>query len=522
VDALERMHTGAAFVVIQARARSCPCVSDPKEIDDEGRCRRCSGFFDRLPAAREALFEAGRMDVADIRRCADEHALCPFELSLQMLPWTEIVICDFNYVFDPLVQLGYFRADTRRKLLLVDELHNLVDRARGMYSARLSRAQIGEALDAGNDSRVAAALRSFRQALDRELRAQSEDRAVTAAPPAGLVRACQRFGERIGDEVFANKRIARETLDFAREVIRFQVIAQLFGDHHRGLGNRPLAAREAKLLCLNAFEYLRDCYPMFDAVCGFSATLSPPAYFRQALGLGEDCKSLRLEPVFAADRLGVRIGTYIDTRYEHRERQIDAICASIAAVYRSRPGNYLVFFTAYAFMQQVYDRFARAHPQIDTRLQQRDFDARAQQDFVAAFFEGENRLGFAIMGGRFAEGIDYRGDALIGAILVGVGLPRASLEQQLIREDFDALDLDGFDYAFRFPGLIRVTQSAGRVIRDEQDRGVVVLLDRRFGQSAYARHLPPHWQREYCNDPDSLEQSLSAFWQREEETDAAN
>jgi len=522
VAALERMPTGAACLVIQARARSCPCVVDPLEVDNDGRCRRCLGFFDRLPAAREALFELGRMDVGDIRRCADEHHLCPFELALQMLPWVEVVICDFNYVFDPLVQLGYFRSDARRKLLLIDELHNLVDRARGMYSARLSRAQIRQALAAGNDRRVEAALKSMQQALDRELRAQAEDQAVADTPPDGLVRACQRFGERIGDEIFANKRIARETLDFAREVFRFQVIAQLFGDHHRHLGNKSLPGRETKLMCLNAFEYLRDCYPLFDAICGFSATLSPPAYFRQALGLGEDCKSLSLEPAFAAERLGVMVGGYIDTRYRQRERQIDAICESIAAVYRSRPGNYLVFFSAYHFMQQVYECFRRAHPQIETRLQRRDFDPSAQQEFLAAFFDGDNQLGFAIMGGRFAEGIDYRGDALIGAILVGVGLPQASLEQQLIRDDFESLRLDGFDYAFRFPGLIRVKQSAGRVIRDERDRGVVVLLDRRFAEPGYARHLPSHWRLEYCIDPESLKQSLSAFWQGEEEIDAAN
>jgi Rad3-related DNA helicase len=522
VAALERMPTGAAWLVIQARARSCPCVTDPLEVDDDGRCRRCSGFFDRLPAAREALFESGRMDVDDVRRCADEHGLCPFELSLQMLPWVEIVICDFNYVFDPLVQLGYFRADARRKLLLIDELHNLVDRARGMYSARLSRAQIRQALAAANSQRVESALHSMQQALDRELRAQAEDYAIADMPPAGLLRACQRFGERIGDEIFANKRIAGEILDFAREVFRFQVIAQLFGDHHRLLGSKSLPGREAKLLCLNAFEYLRDCFPLFEAICGFSATLSPPAYFRQALGLGEDCKSLSLEPAFAADRLGVLIGTHIDTRYRERERHIDAICESIAVVYRSRPGNYLVFFPAYYFMQQVYERFSSSHPQIETCLQRREFDQSAQEDFLAAFFEGQNRLGFAIMGGRFAEGIDYRGDALIGAILVGVGLPQASREQQLIRDDFESLRLDGFDYAFRFPGLIRVKQSAGRVIRDENDRGVVVLLDRRFAEPGYANHLPSHWRLEYCKDPETLKQSLSAFWLSEEETDAAD
>jgi DNA excision repair protein ERCC-2 len=170
-------------------------------------------------------------------------------------------------------------------------------------------------------------------------------------------------------------------------------------------------------------------------------------------------------------------------------------------------------------MQQVHDRFTERFADIETLLQQREFDAAAQQHFLQQFFEANGQLGFAIMGGRFAEGIDYQGDALIGAIIVGVGLPQLSSEQKLIQQDFDALQLNGFDYAFRFPGLIRVKQSAGRVIRDEQDRGVVVLLDQRFQQPAYARHLPVHWNPKLCRDTDTLEQSLQTFWENQDGTD---
>jgi Rad3-related DNA helicase len=255
-------------------------------------------------------------------------------------------------------------------------------------------------------------------------------------------------------------------------------------------------------------------------VCGFSATLTPTAYFQQALGLDQDCDSRVLEAAFPARQLGVCIGTYVDTRYREREQHIDNICESIARCYRVRPGNYLVFFSAYYFMQQVHARFSLLYPDIDSLLQQREFDEAAQRQFLSRFFDADRQLGFAIMGGRFAEGIDYQGDALIGAIIVGVGLPQANTEQQLIQQDFDTLGLDGFDYAFRFPGLIRVKQSAGRVIRDEQDRGVVILLDRRFQQSGYARHLPAHWHPVHCKNAESLEQSLTAFWKDMENINA--
>jgi Rad3-related DNA helicase len=520
VKAVELMQADVSYLVIQAKARSCPCNFDADEIDDEGRCRRCLGFFERLPAAREKLLRERKLDVARIQASAAEFKLCPFELGLQMLPWVDIVICDFNYVFDPLVQLSYFRNDQRRKLLLIDELHNLIDRARGMYSASLTRAQIKKAIAADNSRPISAALKSMQQALDRELRTQDEDESIADQMPQDLLRASQRFSEKLGFDIFSNKHIAGETLEFSKAIFRFRNISQLYDHHHRALGYKPLKTREMKLLCLNAFEYLQQCYPLFHAVCGFSATLTPTAYFQQALGLDQDCNSRVLEAVFPARHLAVCIGTYVDTRYRQREQHIDNICESIARCYRAHPGNYLVFFSAYYFMQQVHARFSALHPEINSLMQQREFDESAQQQFLSRFFDADRQLGFAIMGGRFAEGIDYQGDALIGAIIVGVGLPQANTEQQLIQQDFDSLGLDGFDYAFRFPGLIRVKQSAGRVIRSEQDRGVVILLDRRFQQSGYARHLPAHWSPVHCKDADSLEQSLTAFWKDMEKTDA--
>jgi Rad3-related DNA helicase len=519
ISALELMQTDASYLVIQAKARSCPCNFDPDEVDVDGRCRRCIGFYQRLAPAREQLLGARKLDVEQLQATAAEFSLCPFELGLQMLPWVDVVICDFNYVFDPLVQLGYFRSDQRRKLLLIDELHNLVERARDMYSASISRDQILKAQAAANSAAVDKALNGVRRALDRATREQQEDEAISAGLPQDMLRASQRFTEKLGSEIFGNKHIAAATLEFARAIFRFQCIGQLFAGHHRTLAHKALKQREIKMLCLNAFAFLQKCYPLFHAVCGFSATLTPTAYFQQALGLAQDCRCVVLESAFPARHLGVRVATYIDTRYRERERYIDAICDAIAACYRARPGNYLVFYSAYGFMQQVHRRFAERFGDIDTLLQQREADEAAQRQFLRQFFEAERQLGFAIMGGRFAEGIDYRGDALIGAIIVGVGLPQVSSEQQLIQQDFDALGLDGFDYAFRFPGLVRVKQSAGRVIRSERDRGVVVLLERRFQQPAYARHLPAHWNPEYCNDADTLEQSLREFWENQDGAD---
>jgi DNA excision repair protein ERCC-2 len=502
----------ASYLIVQAKAKACACVHDETEIDETGKCKRSLGFYDRLPAAREALFQNGKLSSETIKAIADQHCLCRFELSLQMLPWIDIVVCDLNYIFDPLVQLSYFRTDRKRKVLLIDEMHNLVDRARQMYSASLSRSQIKLTAKSENSAALSRAINSIGKALDLATRQQTDAETISNEVPAALTRAISRFSEKLGIELFSNKRISAPTLEFAKALFRFQCIANLYADHHRTLATKPVPQREMRLLCLNAFEYLQQIYPLFSSVCGFSATLSPAGYFHQALGLDQKAQSLKLESSFPPDNLQVNICSYVDTRYRQRDSYIAQICATIERCYSTKPGNYLVFFSSYAFMQKVHDYFAAHYAQVATMVQTRAANDQQRAEFLSHYFERNNTLGFAIMGGIFAEGIDYVGSALIGTIIVGVGMPQANTEQQLIQQDFDAMQLNGFDYAYRFPGLTRVQQSAGRVIRSDSDYGVVILLDQRFQQPDYRRHFPPHWQTRHCPDLDTLERSLVEFW----------
>ncbi len=502
-----------SYLVIQAKSKCCACTDHKKEeINAEGKCLRTLGFFDRLAVARESLVRLRHLHPAAIRKTADEHQLCPFELSLQMIPWVEIVVADFNYVFDPLVQLSYFKTDNKRKVLLVDELHNLVDRARSMYSASLSRSQIKQALETDNSPEIAKALTRVGDALDKELRSQYDDELISSEPSPALAKASIRFGENLDLNLFNNKLVSTKTLEFSKSIFRYLCINSLYDQHHKTIRIKPVATREARLLCLNAFEYLREIYPLFDSVCGFSATLSPHFYFLQALGFNIKTRVLQLESCFPRQRLLVNICSYVDTRYRQRDDYIDSICATIYRCFQARPGNYLVFFSSYHFMHKVYDRFHQLYRTIETILQIQSSDDEQRQAFLDQFLNHGKTLGFAIMGGIFAEGIDYQGQALIGAIVVGVGMPQANTEQQLIQQDFENLNLNGFDFAFRFPGLTRAQQSAGRVIRSESDCGVIILLDQRFQQTAYRRYYPPHWQPQHCQTIDALEQSLTRFW----------
>jgi len=502
-----------SYLVIQAKSKSCPCNDENStDINADGKCIRTLGFFDRLAVAREKLAKHRHLNPSNVREVADEFQLCPFELSLQMLPWVDIVIADLNYVFDPLVQLSYFKTDNKRKVLLIDELHNLVDRARGMYSAKLSRQQIKQALDSNNSAEVIQAINKVGRALDKELRTQSEDEAISDHTSASIAKAISRFSENLGLNLFNNKHVSAETLAFAKELFRYQNISQLYDKHHRTIDTKPVAQRQVKLMCLNAFEYLRDIYPLFNSVCGFSATLTPDHYFLQALGYAAEARSLRLDSCFPEERLQVNICSYVDTRYRQRDDYIDQICATIQRCFNARPGNYLVFFSSYLFMHKVFERFCQLYPSFDTMLKSRSADDDARGAFINEFKNHEQALGFAIMGGIFAEGIDYQGQTLIGAIVVGVGMPQANTEQQLIQQDFESIGLNGFDFAYQFPGLTRVQQSAGRVIRSETDCGVVILLDRRFQHSTYRAYYPTHWQPRLCQSIDALEESLAQFW----------
>ena len=502
-----------SYLLIQAKAKCCPCSAENSpDINADGKCIRTLGFFDRLTAAREQLAKHRHLNPTSIRKVADEFQLCPFELSLQMLPWVDIVIADLNYVFDPLVQLSYFKTDNKRKVLLVDELHNLVDRARGMYSARLSRQQIKQALESNNSPEIIQAINKVGRALDKELRAQVEDEMISDQTSAALAKAISRFGENLGLNLFNNKHVSAETLAFSKDLFRYQSISALYEKHHRTIGIKPVAQRQLKLMCLNAFEYLRDIYPLFHSVCGFSATLTPGHYFLLALGYAPEARILRLDSCFPDENLQVNICSYVDMRYRQRDDYIDQICATIQRCFNARPGNYLVFFSSYVFMHKVYDRFCQLYAYFDTMLQSRTTDDAEREVFLDEFKNHEQALGFAIMGGIFAEGIDYQGESLIGAIIVGVGMPQANTEQKLIQQDFENTGLNGFDFAYQFPGLTRVQQSAGRVIRSETDKGVVILLDRRFAHSVYRAHYPNHWQPQLCHSIESLEESLKQFW----------
>lgn len=516
---LQRAGLAISAITITSKKTTCHCSNGTCDRNSDGKCPLTTGFFDRLPAAREKLMSQGVITPDAIDTAAHQYALCPFELTQQMLPWVTLVICDYNYVFDPLVRFSHFSENASQILLLIDEAHNLVDRARSMYSAKLDRQQIKLAISETNHSHPfpASELKGLIRSLDRWANKSSEQEFSENCTPKTVTRAVSKCS----DAMAASEDSVAPTeaqIDVAKELYRYIVIENLFGDQHRTLtshsrykNNRRI---HLKLQCLNASSYLQNTLKQFRSTVAFSATLRPQQYFIQSLGMPETTRCMALPSPFDPAGQGTWVCNWIDTRYQARDKSISSIADITYQVYGAKRGNYQVFFPSYAFMEKVYEDFTRRYPSIPVIIQQRGSSEQQRQEFLEAFNQSNTTLAFAIMGGIFGEGVDYVGNKLIGSIIIGTGLPSISLQQKLIEQDFIARGFNGFDYGSRYPGLTRVLQTAGRVIRSETDTGVVVLIDQRFNHKFYVDLFPAHWRVENCSNADELGKSMDRFWSR--------
>lgn len=522
----------ATSVIIQSKVTACHCSNGTCDRTAEGRCPLTIGFFDRLPAARERVYEAGLADAETIDRVATEFQVCPFELSLQMLPWVDYVFCDYNYVFDPLVRLTYFAEHEKHIGFLVDEAHNLSDRARMMYSAQLSQAQN---LTVERDCKKQFPLLAKRASgLNRALTRWHASRAVVEEPdidqstvsddanewattkkPDTVTRAVAKCLEEIEATVEFGL-LPNSVTEWFKELFRYRVIEELFSESHRtlsretdGFGKNRI---ELRLVCIDASDRLRTSFKQLHSASVFSATLRPQHFFMDSLGLPEESTAMTLQSPFNPEQMACLVCSYIDTRYHARQRSLEDLVALIHRVSSGKPGNYLVFFPSYAYMEQVSDLYRERYPDQYMLVQQRYSDTRARTEFLDEFDGSRRVLGFAIMGGIYGEGVDFPGEKLLGAIVIGTGLPPSDTEQKLISRGFADKGLDGFDYAYRYPGFTRVLQTAGRVIRSREDCGVVVLVDQRFAQPFYKALYPVHWNTQIFRDLGGVESRLDGFW----------
>lgn len=530
-DALERMQRGGlnlTYLEIQAKKSTCVCTDNLNEL---GVCTRKLGFYDRLPEARSELLARRHMTPAVIADVAQAYQLCPFELSLQMIPWVSVVICDFNYVFDPLVRLSWFSDSTERKALLVDETHNLIPRSRAMYSVQINRFTTEKMaqLHKSTHPQLTKAIRTIARTLKQWGESREQPVNITREVPQKVIQAVNRFME-VCSQLYRDSEgrvyetsIPEALSEWMQQLLRFRKIASLMLERDELIVKEAFRivsqAEEGRahdqtliLQCLDAGEFLYQAYTDFTSIVYFSATLEPFHFSREMLGIPSQSQQLSLKSPFRSDQSGIFICPYIDTRFQQRQQAVPPLIELIFSVYSAKDGNYMVYFPSYRFMEETREAFVQRYPDVAVVMQKAGASDQERSDFINRFSEGERYLGFAIMGGVYGEGVDFVGEKLLGVIVVGTGLPAINREQELLKDYYNRQYQQGFDFAYRYPGMIRVLQTAGRVIRSDTDKGVVILVDQRFQQPFYQRLYPGHWVAERMKNSLQLMESLDAFW----------
>ncbi|MCP3712175.1 ATP-dependent DNA helicase [Paraburkholderia sp. CNPSo 3274] len=494
----QRKNVPVRVLELVAREKSC---EHPEAACHGESCPLARGFYDRLPAARAAALERVRLDRAALREVASEHAVCPYYLGQELARWSDVIVGDYNYWFDASAMLFMLAAHNQwRASVLVDEAHNLPERARAMYSAELVQTRI-DAVRRAASAPLKRALARLQKHWNAQNAVQPGAWRASDTLPEGLVAALGDVIGAIGDQLAEPALVRDPELErFYFDALHFTRIAERF-DTHSLFDVTPLAHQNAcrprstiAIRNIVPADALRPRIATAHSITLFSATLSPTHYYSDMLGLPANTVSIDIDTPFRAEQLDVHIARHISTRYKDRERSLEALVARVAAQFAERPGNYLCFFSSYDYLQQAADAFAVRHPEVDVWLQSRTMDEVAQQAFVARFVEGGCGIGFAVLGGAFGEGIDLPGTRLIGTFIATLGMPQVNAVNEAMRARMDTLYGDGFDYTYLIPGLRKVVQAAGRVIRTEHDRGVVHLLDDRFAQPGVRALLPAWWR----------------------------
>lgn len=499
LDALAQLDDGRALRVLELTARDKRCLHPAQACHGES-CPLARGFHDRLPAARAEAVARGALALADLDAVAAAHRVCPYYLAQEMARWADVVVGDYSYYFDQSALLyGLLAQNGWRVGVLVDEAHNLLERARGLYSAELDPLRFA-ALRRGAPAALKAPLERLLRQWGVLNRAQTADYQVDEQLPEALLGALHGLIGAVA--TWLNEQPAGLSAEWQTawfDALAFTRLADSFGPHalfdRQRLPSRSGQRAARTRLCLRNVVPAPYLAPRFAAARScvlFSATLTPHGFHADTLGLPPHIW-LDVPSPFAAGQLEVRIAEEVSTRYADRAASRPAIVARMAAQYHARPGNYLAFFSSFEYLQQVHDAFVAAHPDIPCWQQARQMREDERAAFLGRFAEDGRGIGFAVLGGAFGEGIDLPGRRLIGAFVATLGLPQVNPVNEHLRQRLDALFGAGYDYAYLYPGLQKVVQAAGRVIRTLEDRGVVHLIDDRFAQPRIRRLLPAWW-----------------------------
>jgi DNA excision repair protein ERCC-2 len=516
---------GLQFKSVTLTAKEKICFYPPVNCDPE-ECVFARNYFGKV---KKALAEIDQYDAFSrpvIEQIAREYEICPFEFSLDVALWVDCIICDYNYAFDPRVYLRrFFDFNTESYIFLIDEAHNLPDRARSMYSADLDKKTV---------LALRRTLRSHLPELAKKLsainnillekrkacQAEGLEALVEQEPPERLLKAIREFNQMAEDWLVLNRpaEFRQELLDFYFSCSNYLRTGEYFDTFYVSYFERQgKADLKAKLFCLDPAPMLAAPLERSQSTIFFSATLLPLDYFMKLLTGSMDHPKQAFRSPFPVENVRLLIHNRISTKYRQRVDSYAAIASAIETICAAQVGNYLVFFPSYAYMAAVLELVKEQLAEEKLLVQDRGMTEMARETFLDQFSTDnpETLIGFAVMGGIFGEGIDLVGERLIGAVVVGVGLPQLCLERDLIKGYFDQHNGSGFAYAYQYPGFNRVLQATGRVIRTETDRGIIVLIDERFTHTRYRRLFPAHWRGfQVINSEVEIKEQLMHFWSR--------
>lgn len=536
-----RTSQGLKMKTVTITAKDKICFLDETQRNcNPVACPYAKGHFDRVnDAIFDLMTNSDCFDRDSVVECAKKHQVCPFELSLDMSLFADAIICDYNYLFDPFVYLRRFFADGGKQkfCFLVDESHNLLERGREMYSALLRKESFLDLKRTIKDyhPRIASHLDKCNKAL-LELKRISPE-CTKYASIESFIQVLNRLSSVMSEylEDHSEGPFREEILLFYFDVSRFLTIYELLDDHYVIYGDYGEdGSFFVKLFCVDPSRNLSACMNRGVSTILFSATLLPIQYYKGLLGGIKEDFEIYAKSIFDPSRLGIYMGNDVTSRYSMRGPiMYKRIASYIDSVIRARQGNYLIFFPSHQFLEEVYYTFEEEYYDPDTTelLVQNSFmTEEAREAFLGRFSSGndidlsslihmdlevvddKNVLGFCVMGGIFSEGIDLKYDSLIGVIVVGTGIPLVCNEREILRSYFDEKGADGFDYAYKYPGMNKVLQAVGRVIRTESDTGIAVLLDDRFLKSDYRALFPREWKGYKVVSTDAVKTELSQFW----------
>lgn len=517
------------YKVITLTAKDKICFCEETVCTPES-CPYAKGHYDRVnDAVYDLITDTSEMSREILEEHAKKHNVCPFEMTLDVSLWVDAVICDYNYVFDPNAHLRRFFSEgiSGSYLFLIDEAHNLVERGREMYSAVLYKEDLQNVkrLVKDSDAKLAGRLSECNKLMlswKRECETYQIQESVSALTLKlmNVMAELERFLEE-----HENAEVKDEVLNLYFDVRAFLNIHDRLDENYVIYTELQEDGRfKVKLFCVNPAVNLQEFLGRGNSTVFFSATLLPIKYYRTLLSTDPEDYAIYAQSPFAQDQRLLLMGHDVSTKYTMRSPQMyERYARYIANVVDAKRGNYLVFFPSYYFMEEVYDAFYHMQSgqsdivggqSVECIIQTQKMNEQNREEFLQAFEKERNNslVGFSVLGGIFSEGIDLTQDRLIGALIIGTGLPQVCYEREILKGYFDAQGLRGFDYSYLYPGMNKVLQAAGRVIRSDDDKGVILLLDERFYQRQYQEVFPREWTFVDTCGVETVRGKVEMFW----------